>query len=263
MKIDGHIHSPFCPHGSTDSFEQYIEKAIQHGFSSITFTEHAPLPSSFIDPTPDQDSGMSLQTCIKYIETLQTLKQQYANRITIKIGLEVDYIVGYEEETRSILNTFGPQLDDSILSVHFLPLNDSYTCIDYSKDVYLQFAHAVGGAKNMYDLYYATVLQSIHADLGPYKPTRIGHPTLIHKFQLALSEQIDDEQNVKGILQAIYDAQYELDFNSAGLSKPYCKEPYPPLSYLPFIETIGLQKVFGSDAHTASDLHQHYDIVNK
>ena len=29
MKKDGHIHTPFCPHGSTDSFEQYIEKAIE------------------------------------------------------------------------------------------------------------------------------------------------------------------------------------------------------------------------------------------
>ena len=27
---DGHIHSPYCPHGSSDRFEQYIKKAINH-----------------------------------------------------------------------------------------------------------------------------------------------------------------------------------------------------------------------------------------
>ena len=26
MKCDGHIHSPYCPHGTSDSFKQYIEK---------------------------------------------------------------------------------------------------------------------------------------------------------------------------------------------------------------------------------------------
>ena len=46
MKRDGHIHTPFCPHGTTDSFETYIEKAIANNFTEITFTEHAPLPQT-------------------------------------------------------------------------------------------------------------------------------------------------------------------------------------------------------------------------
>ena len=28
MKRDGHIHTPFCPHGTKDTFEEYIEKAL-------------------------------------------------------------------------------------------------------------------------------------------------------------------------------------------------------------------------------------------
>ena len=44
MKRDGHIHTPFCPHGTKDSFEEYIEKALSLGFKEISFTEHAPLP---------------------------------------------------------------------------------------------------------------------------------------------------------------------------------------------------------------------------
>ena len=42
MKRDAHIHSPFCPHGTKDAFELYIEKAIKNGFTDISFTEHAP-----------------------------------------------------------------------------------------------------------------------------------------------------------------------------------------------------------------------------
>ena len=31
VKRDGHIHSHYCPHGSNDSFESYIKKAIEEG----------------------------------------------------------------------------------------------------------------------------------------------------------------------------------------------------------------------------------------
>lgn len=263
LKIDGHIHTPFCPHGSTDSFELYIEKAIANNFDSISFTEHAPLPINFIDPTPDQDSGMKAEYLPLYIKQLNELKLKYQAQIDIKIGLEVDYIVGYEEQTKAFLNEFGPMLDDSILSVHFLLLNDSYTCIDYSKDVYIQFAKEIGSTQAMYDMYYDTVLQSIHADLGPFKPKRIGHPTLIHKFQLAHTETIDDTARIQQVLLEMKRYNLQVDFNSAGFSKEYCKESYPHTQFLPYIRQIGLPFIFGSDAHTASDLHQHYAMVFK
>ena len=263
QKRDGHIHTPFCPHGSDDSFERYITKAIESGFTEITFTEHAPLPNPFIDPTPDKDSGMKHEFLRAYFEQLQRIKERYKQQIIINIGLEVDYIVGFEEQTRNFLNKVGPMLDDAILSVHFLQHNALYTCIDFSDEVYLQFAQQVGGIKPMYDLYYETVKQSILADLGPYKPKRIGHPTLIHKFQLAHDETIDDRVQIEEVLQLMKTHDYALDFNSAGLSKSFCKEPYPAIEYALFAQKIGVPIVFGSDAHTAKDLHQHYDVLQK
>ena len=261
MKRDGHIHTPFCPHGSTDSFEMYIEKAIASGFSTITFTEHAPLPSNFFDPSPDQDSGMESIKLQKYFDTIELLKKKYASQIRILAGLEVDYIVGYEQETTAFLNEFGPQMDDAILSVHFLPLDDAYHCIDFSDDVYIQFAKQIGSIEAMYNLYYNIVEQSILSDLGPYKPKRIGHPTLIHKFQLTHNETIDDAAQIKHILQLMHEHGYELDVNSAGYEKPYCKEPYPPLPFIAYADDLGIPLVFGSDAHTASGLHKHYEKI--
>ncbi|MGE7666071.1 histidinol-phosphatase HisJ [Ureibacillus composti] len=263
MKKDGHIHSPFCPHGTDDPFEQYIEKAIKEGFSHITFTEHAPLPSSFVDPTPDQDSGMKSEYLYPYIEELKQLKKRYAKQISINIGLEVDFIVGYEDETREFLNEIGPHLDDAILSVHFLNWQNTYCCIDFSEDVFLDFSKKVGNVEAVYNLYYDTVQQSIEADLGPYKPKRIGHPTLIHKFQLAHGQTIDDDHRIKEILTLLKDNEYELDVNSAGYSKTFCKEPYPPLHLIEYARSISLPLVFGSDAHQVKDLHQHYDLIFK
>lgn len=140
MKRDGHIHSPFCPHGSSDTFVQYIEKAISHRFTDITFTEHAPLPNNFVDPTPQKDSGMKPNDLMPYIEELQRLQKQYAQDIRIRIGLEVDYIPGFEQETREFLNTYGHFLDDAILSVHFLKWQDSFVCIDFSPECFMDFS---------------------------------------------------------------------------------------------------------------------------
>ncbi|RHW33204.1 histidinol-phosphatase HisJ [Lysinibacillus yapensis] len=263
MKRDGHIHSPFCPHGTEDSFEQYIEKAIASNFAEITFTEHAPLPTNFTDPTPDRDSGMNPAHLTKYLETLQQLKHKYRDRILIKTGLEVDYIVGYETETQALLDITGPLLDDAILSVHFLKHQDTYVCIDFSHEVYLDFAEKVGGVESLYELYYDTVLKSIEAKLGRYKPRRIGHPTLVHKFQLAHGEKIDDAHRISELLTKMKENGYELDVNSAGLSKSHCKEPYPPMNMIEFARSISLPMVFGSDAHSVKDLHQHYESIFK
>lgn len=263
MKIDGHIHTPFCPHGTSDALVDYIEHAIQHHFTHISFTEHAPLPSNFDDPTPDKDSGMKPQLLKSYFEQLSQLKKVYQNKIHIQIGLEVDFIEGYEQETTAFLNEVGPQLDDAILSVHFLKFEDEYCCIDFSADEFERFSTKVGSVADVYHLYYQTVQKSILADLGPYKPKRIGHPTLVHKFQHAHKQVIDDGTQIRTTLQLMADHGYALDFNSAGLSKSQCLEPYPPLPYVDFAKQIGLPIIFGSDAHQVKDLHQHYDILKQ
>lgn len=260
MKRDGHIHSPYCPHGTTDTLTAYIEKAISNEFTDITFTEHAPLPSHFMDPTPDQDSGMDPSLLIPYFTELKQLKKTYASKINIRIGLEVDYIVGYEAETKQFLNTYGHYLDDAILSVHFLQHNGIYECIDFSPEAFMAFCEKVGSVEKVYQLYYETVKQSIRADLGPFKPKRIGHPTLIHKFQHAHKHLIDDTEEIKQVLYFIKAAGYEMDMNSAGLSKAYCQEPYPSFLMIDYAKQIELPMVFGSDAHSVADLHQHHHL---
>ncbi|SDM73151.1 histidinol-phosphatase (PHP family) [Psychrobacillus sp. OK028] len=262
MKKDGHIHTPYCPHGTNDSFHMYIEKAIKRGFQAITFTEHAPLPIGFIDPTPDKDSGMSIDQLESYISELEKLKKEYNKDIVISTGLEVDFITGFEQITTSFLNTYGKYLDDSILSVHFLKYENDYTCIDFSKTTFLEFVDRLGNPMSVYKLYYKTLTDSITSNLGNFKPKRIGHITLVHKFQHAFTEEVHDHEDIVAILNEIKHQQLELDVNSAGLAKPYCLESYPPPSYIKLAKELEIPLVFGSDAHQAKDLHQSYNEIS-
>ncbi|WP_433743713.1 histidinol-phosphatase HisJ [Falsibacillus pallidus] len=256
MLKDGHIHTPYCPHGSQDHFQQYIERAISLGYKEITFTEHAPLPRNFKDPAPAEDSGMKYAVLEQYLKDLEMLKTQYSSDLLINIGLEVDYIEGYEDQTIDFLNEYGSLLDDSILSVHFLQKNDEWFCLDYSPEVFGTMIDKYGSLSALYDHYFQTVLKSIVTDLGPFKPKRIGHITLVKKFQKKFPLEDYDYLTVQKILQEMKAGGFEMDYNGAGLFKPFCKESYPPKWIADEADSLGIPLVYGSDAHQAEDLGQ-------
>ncbi|MCA1056891.1 histidinol-phosphatase HisJ [Rossellomorea aquimaris] len=258
-KVDGHIHTPFCPHGSSDSFHQYIERAISLQYSHLTFTEHAPLPEGFIDTTPDQDSGMDPVDVPAYFDTLDELKETYKDRITIRSGLEVDYIEGFEQESAAFLSRWGTRIDDSILSVHFLHHQNQWDCLDFSPEVFKSMIDRYGSVDAVYTHYYRTVVKSIESDLGAFKPGRIGHITLVKKFQHLYPASRPFTEEIEAILKAVAAKGLELDYNGAGLTKPHCGESYPPVEVIEKARSLGIVTVYGSDAHTANGINQGRD----
>lgn len=261
MKKDGHIHTHFCPHGTNDSFEQYIERAIELRFDEISFTEHAPLPAGFADTTPTKDSAITIEQLDDYFKKIEQLKRYYKNDIKINCGLEVDYIEGFETETKQFLNTYGHLLDDSILSVHFLKFNGEYDCVDYSPNLFEQMISKYGSIENIHNNYYRTVLKSVTSDLGKYKPKRIGHITLVNKFQKKFPLNKSFNSKIEEILQAIKTNNLELDYNGAGTAKPLCREPYPPTEIALKAKSYGIPLIYGSDAHQAKELGQGLEQV--
>lgn len=262
MKRDAHIHTPYCPHGSQDPLEAYVEEAIKKGFDCITFTEHAPLPEGFKDPVPQKDSSMDLDKLESYFHELNTLKKSYASDLAIYTGLEVDFIRGYEQETKDFLDRYGSNLDDSILSLHFLKADDSYICLDYSEESFQQLIHLKGSIHALYESYTNDLIASIQAELGPHKPTRIGHMTLARKFQEAFPAPKEAEALFETVLDAVENKGYTLDLNTAGLRKLKCHETYPNQSLLQKAYQRGIPFVYGSDAHVAKDVGAHYDDIH-
>lgn len=259
---DGHVHTSFCPHGTKDTIEEYIEKALQLGYTEITFAEHAPLPEGFTDPTPLKDSAMKLDALEDYFKIIEKAKQQYNGIIKINAGLEVDFIEGYEEQSAAFLNEYGRHLNDAILSVHFLKNRDGgYDCLDYSPETFSDMVEYFGSVENVHRHYYQTVLKSIQTDLGLYKPKRIGHITLSNKFKLRFSTENRFSEEITQILEKISEYGYELDYNGAGTAKPLCREPYPPNWVIKKANNLGIPLVYGSDAHQAKELGQGLNMM--
>ncbi|KMM37374.1 histidinol-phosphatase HisJ [Guptibacillus hwajinpoensis] len=261
ISYDGHVHSPFCPHGTTDQLEEYVEEAITFGYKGMTFTEHAPLPQNFNDPVPNKDSGMSEKNLNEYLKAVHQLKSTYAGKIEIRCGLEIDYIEGFEDETKHFLQRVGPQLDDAILSVHFIKHGDQYTCLDYSPTAFKELVDSLGSIESVHQKYYDTVLKSVHADLGIYKPRRIGHITLANKFQKEFPFESRFQAEISSLLDEVKNHGYSLDYNGAGTVKPLCGEPYPPDWVIKEAINREIPLVYGSDAHSAKGIGQGTEMI--
>ncbi|WP_281164307.1 histidinol-phosphatase HisJ [Liquorilactobacillus sicerae] len=265
MKIDGHTHTELCPHGSHELTELMIERAIKLGFDHYCITEHAPLPRGFEqkyrgDPEGLTTASLTWEQLDEYFKLVNHLKQKYQDQIKISIGFEVDYLPGFEKQIQEFLDQVGPQTDQNILSIHFMPgKDDGLWCVDYTTaDFATGFAEWLSVPQQLYRQYFELVLQEVTANLGLYRPQRLGHLNLIQKYQdyFHLPAEFDQQnlQLIEKILKIIKQQRRELDFNTAGLYKPYCNQFYPGIQITKLAEELEIPLIFGSDAHSVAEV---------
>jgi histidinol-phosphatase (PHP family) len=263
---DGHTHTEVCLHGSREPTELFIQRAIELGFTTYSLTEHPPLPDGFEDPTPDKSCGMPRNVLDPYLRMAQQLKKKFASQIEIKVGLEVDYIPGFEAQTGQMLSKVGPDLEDAVMSVHFLEGKGGWRCVDHSPEDFEEGLISVyGSAEAVHKAYWLVVKQAVLADLGPYKPVRIGHLSLTHKFQRRhpLKNAQRFRPDVLEILDLIQSKSLELDLNAAGLFKPDCLEIYPAPWIIEEAVKRGIRFVYGSDTHSVKGVGQGFEEAER
>ena len=254
---DGHVHTPFCPHGTKDPIEHYIQVGIEKGLQRMTFTEHAPFPSTFVDPVPNQDSAMALDRLPDYLDTLRQMKDV----IDLKIGLEVDLLPHLEEETIALLEPYAPLLDEVILSQHFLYVDGTYMPIDYSAETFDELVTMLGSFENVMKAYYKSLEHGLGFPWENINVARIGHIDLPIKYQKNYDwKRSEVKEEEERLLQVIADRGFGLDFNTAGLRKPDCGEPYVA-GLSKAASELHIPFTLGSDAHLAQDVAAGFDVI--
>lgn len=273
MKRDGHTHTEFCPHGNVDDTELLIQAAMKQGFKEYSITEHAPLPKFIAqktagDPLVWSTASMTLNDVDNYLKKMTQLRKKYASDIVIHIGFELDYFADFEGWTTDFLTEYGPQTDDGILSVHFLEGQGGLRGIDYSFEEYKTgVVDYLGSFTQAQTLYYQTVLRSLEADLGPFKPKRLGHISLCQKFEKFFDEPIhyspENKILVQQLLSRVHEQKYSLDLNTAGIYKQGYQQTYPQLWITQKAAALAIPFVYGSDTHSLTDVGRGYEqIIN-
>ncbi len=111
MRKNFHAHTPRCGH-AVGKEEEYVKAAIKSQYDEFGFSDHTPWPE-----VSSPGMRMEMNELPDYVETVQSVKDQYKNNIKIYCGLECEY---YPENLSWLKETVDEySLDYIILGNHF------------------------------------------------------------------------------------------------------------------------------------------------
>ena len=235
-KVDYHMHTPLCGHAVGEP-EAYVEQALKVGLHEIGLSDHAPLVSH-----EDPRYTMNLAQLPQYHAMIEKIQRKY-KKFTFKLGVEADFIPGFEKKTRELLA--GYPYDFVIGSVHFIDrwaFDDPEEKIKWKdKDI-----------DTVYRDYYRLLRQSAESGLFDI----MGHVDLVKKFGHRASADLTPE--VERTAEAFKRSGVTVEVNTSGLRKPV-NEIYPSLQTMKIYRGHGVPITFSSDSHDPRDVGRDYD----
>lgn len=225
--INYHNHTYHCSHAA-GTIEEYIEKAIKCNIDEIGFADHAPLPAGLregISMHPDETEI--------YINEIIDLKKKYADRISIKLGFEVDYPL-HDTFNKKYFN--DSRIDFLIGSCHFI---NSWP-----------FDHPdhIDGFKNknideIYTNYYKLIESLVESKLFDI----VGHFDLVKKFGHRATKNF--KPTIEKISSKLAAYNIVVEINTSGLLKPV-SEIYPSFEIIKIFYEKNVPVTISSDAHS-------------
>lgn len=230
MVVDFHLHTSRCGH-ARGTTEEYIRAARARGLKVIGFADHIPmywLPEKQRDP----ELAMGLDELTGYIEEIRFFQKKYPD-MTIRLGIEADYIPGHEEKLKELLSRYP--FDYVLGSVHYV---DGW---GFDNPAYIS-RYQEWDIDELYRRYFKLLQRAALSGLFDV----IAHPDLVKKFGYRpKNDLLPLYQETAKIFK---DAGIYVEINTAGLRAP-AGEIYPHPDFLKECLRQGLKFTLGSDAH--------------
>jgi len=236
--VNYHNHTSLCGH-ATGELDEYIQKAIENQLIEFGFSDHAPIPAQFRDGIT-----MSPEQMPQYISSILSKKDEYKDRIEIKLGLEIDFPLFDSFDKKYLSHSM---IDYIICSCHYI----GEWGFDNPSEIY-KFDEKV--IDEVYLEYYR-VIESI-ADSGLCDI--IGHFDLIKKFGHRPASSMD--KIVRRIAKKMSKKNITAEVNTSGLRKPV-NEIYPSDEILKIFFEESVPVTLGSDSHSPDDVCAGYSIA--
>ena len=220
----------------TESVERFVDVARAEGIDEIGFTEHV---YYFTQTRALWTVPYQVERCSYDLDAyVDTILQARDRGLPVKLGLEVDYIAGREEETRAIL---APYPWDFLLgSVHFidgLGVDGAPRLVDHV------------GVEETWRLYFETLASAARSGLFD----SLSHPDLAKVF----GDRVDAFDYTQ-VADAIAEAGVAVEVSTAGLRKPV-GELYPHPELLAACRERDVPVTTGSDAHVPDLVGRDFD----
>jgi histidinol-phosphatase (PHP family) len=231
-KTDYHIHTTYSD--GREGPEACIAAALKNGLSEIGFSDHLTPSGGHMKWSMDHDRLPA------YAEHILRLKKQFPE-IAVRMGIELDYIPGKEQETAGIIDAFP--FDYIIGSVHYL----GDETVDFGPEFY------VGkDISQIYENYFNLVCEA--ASTGFFDI--MGHADLVRTHRFRPEEDITHLYSMMASAFEIHDVAFELNTN--GRNRPL-HDFYPDRKYLHLFAEHGVPVCVNSDAHLPERIGQFFD----
>ena len=233
---DYHMHTPLCHHAVGEPTD-YAAAALRLGFTEIGMSDHSPMPRDDFD-----DWRMRADDLDVYVEKVMQARAEYP-QLSIKLGLEVDYIPGQEPWIRQLASRHP--WDYFIGSVHYVAgswdLDNPKKLSEWSKREPFE----------VWQLYFERLAQAASSGLFD----TIGHADLPKKF--CFYPQQDCRELYATFVRAAAAAGVAMELNTAGLRKE-CREIYPSAALVAMASELKVPITFGSDAHAPGEVGMNF-----
>jgi len=226
-----HLHTWRCRH-CEGTEKEFIEKGITLGMETMAFTCHAPFPG---DPFRYR---MYLEQLPEYLETLQRLREEYREQVSIKIGLEMEYIPTYESYYQELKGS--GYFDLFILGQHFSLLPEGIYTFQSKEKIFESGALAEGMMAGMESGYFEIV----------------AHPDQI--FRRKKEWDTEAERISREIQECAASTGVFLEQNISSMIAKKKKRVYWPEFWA--MLSAEARTVYGLDAHSVEELERHYQM---
>jgi histidinol-phosphatase (PHP family) len=222
MDYNFHTHTVRCGHAS-GSDEEYVLAAIESGIKVLGFSDHAP----FLFPDGRQQAHcVQVDRAIDYVDSINSLKKKYADKIDIHVGFEMEYYPSYFDGMLDYVKKVGAEY--LILGEHAI-YDGNY------------FVHGVKDSKEDYCEYVKCVVEAMETKAFTY----VAHPDLM---QLRYCDG-DFEKGAREIARASLRLNIPLEINLLGIREGRC---YPTERFWRIAAEEGAPVTVGIDAHSPS-----------
>ncbi|GMO50602.1 MAG: histidinol-phosphatase [Treponemataceae bacterium] len=255
MITNYHTHTRFCD--GKNSAQEMLESAIAHGIDILGFSAHAMYPfASFWHLAPRDYEA--------YAAEITRLKKTYAEKITVLLGYEVDYLppISVPDRARyAASGSSGGGADFLIGSVHYAAGGAFSADGDVGEVADGIKRYFNGDGKEFVRAYYRSVrdmIQTCDFDIA-------GHIDVIRKRNgvLKFFDERDDwyMREIDETARTAAQKNIIVEINTGGIARAVIDDVYPSRDFLKLLKKYGVPVMINSDAHDADSICRAFDLA--
>ena len=240
-----HTHTKRCGHAIGED-EEYVQSAINSGLKRLGFSDHVMLP----DIAKCHSRG-GYEELDDYVNSINSLKEKYKDKIEINLGFEAEYSKRFLEYYKSLLSS---------KKIEYLILGQHFNFDNTDKPIYIKFYH--DDINELYS-YCDHLIEGMETGLFSY----VAHPDC---YMMQFKEWNKDCEIVaRRILEKAEELHLPLEIN--GHQKRFWRDPdyqvYPFDKFWEIASEYNVDVVVGHDAHDPKEfeceLEFAFELIDK